>query len=68
MEDLKFKPLGISGHPQAFFDNRAHGCYAGFYGEEEYSVASSVLIAVSPTTTPSNLATLALFVMNRSSV
>ena len=36
MQDLKFKPLG------SFFDNRAHGCYAGFYGEEEYSVASTV--------------------------
>ncbi|MEO8605492.1 MAG: G8 domain-containing protein [bacterium] len=36
--DLKFQPLG------KFFDNRAHGCYAGFYGEEEYSVHSTVLV------------------------
>lgn len=38
VRDLKFSPLG------AFFDNRAHACYAGFYGEEEYSVVSTVLV------------------------
>ena len=38
MRDLKFSPLGT------FFNNRAHACYAGFYGEEEYSVVSTVLV------------------------
>ena len=38
MEDLKFKPLG------RFANNRGHACYAGFYGEEEYSVASEVMV------------------------
>lgn len=33
--DLKFQPLGT------FKDNRAHACYAGFYGENEYSVQST---------------------------
>jgi hypothetical protein len=34
---LKFKPLG------AFKNNRAHGCYAGVYAEDEYSVRSDQL-------------------------
>lgn len=44
LKDLKFSPLGIPGHPKAFFNNRAHACYGGFYGEEEYSVHSTVLV------------------------
>ncbi|HSQ00496.1 MAG TPA: G8 domain-containing protein, partial [Candidatus Dormibacteraeota bacterium] len=36
-EDVKFKPLGT------FFDNRAHACYAGFYGEGEYGLLSEQL-------------------------
>jgi G8 domain len=35
--DLKYKPLG------AFADNRGHGCYAGFYGEDEYGVSAETL-------------------------
>ena len=35
--DLKFRPLG------KFSDNRAHACYAGFYGEDEYGVSADTL-------------------------
>ncbi len=34
---LKFEPLGT------FKDNRVSGCYAGFYGENEYGVSSAQL-------------------------
>ncbi len=37
-KDLKFQPLGT------FANNRAHACYAGFYGEQEYGVQSTVLV------------------------
>ena len=36
-EELQFQPLGT------FRDNRAHACYSGFYGENEYSVHSGQL-------------------------
>jgi hypothetical protein len=45
MQDLKYTPLGIPGHPHAFLNNRAHGCYAGYYGEPDHGVISEQLFS-----------------------
>lgn len=45
LRDLKFQPIGIPGRPHAFLNNRAHGCYAGFYGEPDHGVISEQLLA-----------------------